>query len=77
MELWLKQLPLFYLKWNFLEYEIMYAVFITADKVVQAKSNWATSWENLFVPYTNNNGEDSLRIRAVRSSPLLFASWIV
>ena len=36
--------------------------------------NWATSWENLFLPYANNKGADQPGIRAVWSVPLLFAT---
>ena len=35
---------------------------------------WATSWENLFIPYANNKGGDQLRICTVWSAPLLFAA---
>ena len=35
---------------------------------------WATSWENLFMPYANNKAQISLHIRAVWSAPLLFAA---
>ena len=28
-------------------------------------NNWATSWENLFIPYAKNKGADSLSIRHV------------
>ena len=34
------------------------------------KITWATSWENLFMPYVNNKG-------AVWSAPLLFTAEIV
>ena len=49
-----------------------------SDKVRKIK--WASSWENLFMPYANNKGADqpahshSLRSRAVWSAPLLFAA---
>ena len=33
---------------------------------------WATSWENLFMPYANNKGADPPAIRAVWSAPLLY-----
>ena len=40
-------------------------------------TKWATSWENLFMPYANNKGQISLHICAVWSAPLLFAVSIV
>ena len=38
---------------------------------------WATSWENLFMPYVTTKVQVSLRIHAVWSAISLFAAWIV
>ena len=38
---------------------------------------WATSQENLFMPYVNNKDADQPAYPRVWSAPLLFASWIV
>ena len=46
-------------------------MFKTKFKCIVIKSTvWATSWENLFMPYANNNGAD----QPAWSAPLLFTA---
>ena len=58
------------------ELHVNQCLFFTLLRII-----WATSWENLFLPYANNGADQpahprSLIIRAVWSVPLLFTFWI-